>query len=362
MTDFHIVPAAEIQGSPPCLIGLSGMTGSGKTFSGLLIAQALARVYGGPVIAGDTERGRLAKYKNPALYPELHPFSAGQIPSPFGGDVFADFVDSAVTKAKAGCVMIDSGSDEWEGDGGVLQAHDKIQKEMAQRAMKQDSNLTEYAALNKVNMRAWADVKAPHQGYLNKLVGCPVPVILCFRARPKIEIKGGKVIDKGVQPIYDSRLGFDLMFHLLMDGEKGNGAYTVIKPGYRHEREVFGDMGTTGKVDASAVGRLVAILKDDSATGQAMAEPKETAPAPTETPQWVQQSDGIYHYTGDATTREAQTSLFSGMKAMLESDARPAADRKTAYEANLDVLTNVLPEAGQTELAKLYLALDATRG
>ena len=109
------------------------------------------------------------------------------------------------------------------------------------------------------------------------------------------------------------------------------------------------------------MGRLVAILKDDTATGQAMAEPKETAPTGTEAPQWIQQGNGIYNYAGDATTREAQVSLYSLLKGMLTGPLAVAV-RKATYEANLDVLSNVLPESGQTELAKLYLDLDPTKG
>ena len=80
---------------------------------------------------------------------------------------FADFVEfcGQQVQGRVACI-IDSGSDEWEGDGGVLQAHDKIQKEMAQRAMNQDSNLTEVRGRGEgqgEHEGMERTVKAPHQ-------------------------------------------------------------------------------------------------------------------------------------------------------------------------------------------------------
>ena len=120
--DFRFVPVEELEGDPPLIIGLSGMSDSGKTYSALLIAQAIARQRGGIVAAIDTE-GRMKKYRDSKVYAELHPFKALRWTPPFDGDRAIKACEAAI-KAGAGCIILDSASDEWEGDGGVLESHD----------------------------------------------------------------------------------------------------------------------------------------------------------------------------------------------------------------------------------------------
>ena len=111
MTDFHFVPAAEIQGRPPCLIGLSGMTGSGKTFSGLLIAQALARVYGGPVMRHRHRARPAGQIQEPRAVSRTAPLQRrSDTTRPSAANVFVTTPwILAVSKFKAGCIIIDSG-------------------------------------------------------------------------------------------------------------------------------------------------------------------------------------------------------------------------------------------------------------
>ena len=101
-----------------------------------------------------------------------------------------------------------------------------------------------FAKRDRVSMAAWAKAKAPHQRWHAYLLGLDVPIIVCHRARNKIKMvrgQGGKteIVDAGIQPICDSRLVYDMMFHLLMDEEKRDGSYIVLKGGYKHERGVF---------------------------------------------------------------------------------------------------------------------------
>ena len=207
--DFRFVPVEELEGDPPLIIGLSGMSDSGKTYSALLIAQAIARQRGGIVAAIDTE-GRMKKYRDSKVYAELHPFRAVRWTPPFDGDR-AIAACQAATKAGAACIILDSASDEWEGEGGVLQSQEAHLARMAGE---------DYKKRERMNMPAWAAAKKPHQHWHTHLLRLSVPIILCHRARRKIKMAGGQVIDAGVQPICDDRLIYDMMFHLLMDEEK----------------------------------------------------------------------------------------------------------------------------------------------
>ena len=248
MADFRFVPVGELEGAEPLIIGLSGMSDSGKTYSALLIAQAIARQRGGIVAAIDTE-GRMKKYRNAEIYAELHPFQAVRWTPPFGGDRAIEVCQAAIA-AGATCIILDSASDEWEGDGGVLQSHEAHLDRMAGE---------DYKKRDRMNMPAWAKAKAAHRRWHAFLLGLAVPIILCHRARPKIKmVKDGgetKVVDAGIQPICDDRLIYDMMFHLLMDEQKRDGSYAVLKGGYKHERGVF----PGGRVDRDAIARLLTV-------------------------------------------------------------------------------------------------------
>ena len=66
---WSLVPAAKITRKASLVVGLSGLSGSGKTFSALLLAKALAR--GGKVVGICTENNRMADYQDQGLYPGL---------------------------------------------------------------------------------------------------------------------------------------------------------------------------------------------------------------------------------------------------------------------------------------------------
>ena len=324
------IPAAEITGTAPFILALSGLSGSGKTYSALLLAHQVAA--GKVVCVIDTENGRIAGYKDQRAYPELHPFSAAILAPPFTGIRLMEMIDIAVQEG-AGCIIVDSASDEWEGPGGVLQTHDEEIDRMAG---------DDYQKRLNMNMPAWAAAKRPHILFHTALLRISVPLIVCFRARPKIEIKHGKIIDKGIQPICDSRMVFDFKFHLLMDEEKRDGSYTILKSGYKHERHVF---PPNGKVDAAAIDRLSKLLSPDA--------PSASPPAKTpKGPEWDLTNDGSHVYEcviGNPDSVAAKRALFAKLKANFT--LRPMSERevhitKSIAKANT-ALVDTLPEKGR---------------
>ena len=332
MTDFRFVPVEDLEGSPPLIIGLSGMSDSGKTYSALLLAQAIARQRGGVVCAIDTE-GRMKKYEDSKVYAELHPFLAVRWSPPFNGDRAIAACQAAV-KAGAACVILDSASDEWEGEGGVLQEHDAYLDRVAGQ---------DHSKRDRANMAGWASAKKPHQHWHSHLLGLAVPIILCHRARRKIKMTGGKVIDLGVQPICDDRFVYDMMFHLLMSETSRDGSYTVLKGGYKHERGVF----PGGKVDADAIARLLAVT-----TAKAAAK---TPPAGI---QWRLADDGSNRYEphgdGDIDSADSQRALFG----MLRTDLEGTEETARAIAAQNQEAIMALPEKGRDAL----LAIIERRG
>ena len=332
--DFRFVPVEELDGDPPLIIGLSGMSDSGKTYSALLIAQAIARARGGIVAAIDTE-GRMKKYRDSSIYAELHPFKAMRWTPPFEGDRAIRACQAAI-KAGAACIILDSASDEWEGEGGVLQSQEAHLAKLAGN---------DYKKRERMNMPAWAKAKSPHQRWHSFLLGLSVPIILCHRARPKIKMvkSGGKteIVDAGIQPICDTRLVYDMMFHLLMDESKRDGSYTVLKGGYKHERGVF---PPGGKVDADAIGRLLAVTSDARPAGR-----------------WERGPDHAYYWQGegDMDSPASRKALFVALKTDLNG---PESDARSVAAANRDAIACDGAGPGAGHAARHYRAAQADGG
>ena len=340
---FTFVPAEQVTHRASLIVGLSGLTSSGKTFSALLLAQHLAKERGGPVLGIDTENGRMADYNDPVLYPKLNPYQLLKPPfePPFSSERYSEAILTA-DAAGAGCILLDSGSDEWEGPGGVLDLHRKTLDRMAgDNQQKRD----------KANLAAWAHAKPPHKAFANDMFRLKAHLIICFRAEPKTTMKGGKVVDLGLQPICGSALPFKLRFHLLMQ-EGGDGAYRVLKA-YEHERHVF---PPGSRIDADAAVRLIASFERRPAGDEAAPEP--AAEPADDKPIWSFASDGSHRLEceGDAESEDAPRYLFQTLRKHLQTTAsrtsRELAIVREIAEANKDLIAG-LPEKGRQEIEAL---------
>ena len=326
MTDFRFVPVEELEGDPPLIIGLSGMSDSGKTYSALLIAQAIARQRGGIVAGIDTE-GRMKKYRDATVYAELHPFRAVRWTAPFDGDRAIKACQAAI-EAGAACIILDSASRRMGGRGrSAPVAGGATSPAWPARITTKREKMPTWSA--------WAKAKKPASALArSSSSGSPCRSFFCHRARRKIKMTGGKVIDMGVQPICDDRLVYDMMFHLLMDEQARDGSYAVLKGGYKHERGVF----PGGKVDAAAIARLLAVTTD--------AEPAAGI-------QWTLAADGSHRYEPngdvDINSADSQRALFETLREALKG---PADDARTIAAANQEAIM-ALPEKGRAVLLQI---------
>ena len=246
---WTLVPAAKITRKASLVVGLSGLSGSGKTFSALMLAKTLAR--GGKVVGICTENNRMADYQDTSLYPGLNPYEMFEdgFESPYSSARYTEAIMAAET-AGAAVIVLDSGSDEWEGPGGVLDLHEQT----LQRLIRGDD-----AKRDKMNFPAWAVAKPPHKKFANEIMRLKAHLIICFRAQPKsaMPLVNGKrvVVDLGLQPICGSALPYKLRWHLLLDVDHP-GRYKVLKA-YEHERHVF---PPDQLIDAGTGSRLLAMI------------------------------------------------------------------------------------------------------
>lgn len=205
----------------PLLVLLAGGTGSGKTESALRLATGLAN--GQPFAVIDTERGR-ALHKA-----DDYKFKHCAFEEPFTPERYVEAIEAADALGVP-VIVVDSGSHEYEGAGGVLD----IQEEAYQRL----------GAREAVKMVSWAEAKQRHKLWRNALLRTRAHVIVCHRAEDKIEIgkDGGKTVIRPKQsltgldgwvPICEKRLPFEATISLLFTADKP-GVPKPIKLEARH--------------------------------------------------------------------------------------------------------------------------------
>jgi AAA domain len=184
-------------------IGLAGGTGSGKTKSALRLARGLVGK-DGKIAAADTEGRRMSYYAS------HEQFDVTDVLPPFRPEVFRKLAEDAEAGGY-GCLIIDSFSHEWSGDGGVVEWHE----EELQRFAGDDEK-----ARDKNNMRAWIKPKAEHKHMINSFLQRRIPIIFCFRAEEKVKPRtGGGIEQLGWQPIGDSRFMYELTTLITLSNE-----------------------------------------------------------------------------------------------------------------------------------------------
>lgn len=181
------------------VIGIAGVSGSGKTYTALELALGLAN--GDPEKVGfiDTEN------KRGSLYADKFPgFLIGDLYAPFSPD---RYVEAILEFQAAGVevLVIDSASHEWEGVGGC--------EEIAAGGRGPDG---------------WKIAKAKHKKFMNTLLQCNMHVIMCFRAREKVDFSDSRnPVRLGLQPITEKNVMFEMTASLMM-WDQGR-AQSVIK-------------------------------------------------------------------------------------------------------------------------------------
>jgi hypothetical protein len=210
-----------VRSNVPLLILLAGGTGSGKTESAMRIATGLAGAQ--PFAVIDTENGR-ALHKA-----DDYTFKHASLDEPFTPERYSEAV-TAADAASFPVIVIDSGSHEWEGIGGVLE----MQQAEFERMGSRDS----------MKMASWIAPKQRHKRFVQQLLRARAHVVVCLRAEDKIEVvkEGGKTVVRpkesliGAQgwiPICEKRFPFEATISLLLTAD-APGVPKPIKLERRH--------------------------------------------------------------------------------------------------------------------------------
>lgn len=181
---IRFTPVTQINDPLTLSIGLSGGSGTGKTYTALLMARGIAEVVSGkkgaPIGYVDTENRRALHYKQ--AFPEMMHFDfkavdGGGNTVGFGPDRWIDVIDAA-EEAKLPVLILDSFSHAWEGVGGVLDLHATTLDRLTRG---DDSKKDQRSQL------AWAEVKPKYRRLIDRIVRAKTNIIICTRAKPVMQ-------------------------------------------------------------------------------------------------------------------------------------------------------------------------------
>lgn len=179
-------------------LGLSAVSGGGKTYSAILIAKGLCGDLS-KVAVIDTENG------SADLYAHLGEYNVLPLLPPFTPERYIEAVH-ACAKAGMEVIIIDSISHEWSGKGGCL--------EIADEETKRSTSKNSYTA--------WAKVTPRHMAFIEAILQSPCHVITTVRRKQEYEMTkdgSGKVkIEKaGLGEVTREGFEYELTINLEID-------------------------------------------------------------------------------------------------------------------------------------------------
>lgn len=215
MTAPLTIHRATRQGVKP-LIGMYGKSGSGKTYSALLLARGLAGA-SGRVVLVDSESGR------GSIFADLVPggYSVIELEPPFSPQRYQEAIEQA--EANAEVVVVDSMSHEWSGEGSVLDMQEAELDRMAG---------DDWKKREACKMAAWIKPKLAHKKFIQRLLRLKCGLICCLRGEDKTHVikedgKNKVVTDDFSSPLFDQRFIYELLINFEIYSIDGKGGFVI---------------------------------------------------------------------------------------------------------------------------------------
>jgi hypothetical protein len=173
-------------------MGISGVSGSGKTYSALLLAHGITSDWN-KIAVIDTENG------SASLYSHLGEFLTIDLKAPYSPERYIEAI-KACENAGIEVIIIDSITHEWDGDGGCLEIQEKLGGKY------QD----------------WAKVTPRHRAFIDSILQSPCHVVTTVRRKQDYEMtkdSNGRVkVEKaGLKEVTREGFEYELTLNLNME-------------------------------------------------------------------------------------------------------------------------------------------------
>jgi hypothetical protein len=203
-------------------LGLSAVSGGGKTYSALLIAHGLSGDWNKIAII-DTENG------SADLYAHLGAFNVIQLSSPFAPERYIEAIKSCES-AGMEVIIVDSISHEWEGKGGCLEIYEQLGGKY----------------------QHWAKVTPRHNAFIQAILQSSAHVITTVRRKQDYEMtKDGdgrvRVEKSGLKEVTRGEFEYELTINLNLD-TRHNASASKDRTGLFMDKPEFIPSEKTGKI------------------------------------------------------------------------------------------------------------------
>lgn len=203
-------------------LGLSAVSGGGKTYSALLLAKGLVGSWE-KIAVIDTENN------SASLYSHLGDFNTIELAAPYTPE---RYIQAIKTCEDAGieCIIIDSITHEWDGKGGLLEIH---------------SSMTGNSFTN------WSSLTPRHQKFIDAILQSTSHVITTVRRKQDYEMtkdsNGKTKVEKaGLKEVTREGFEYELTVNFNLD-EKHNCTASKDRTGMFMDAPVFKITEDTGK-------------------------------------------------------------------------------------------------------------------
>jgi hypothetical protein len=171
-------------------LGIQGCSGSGKTYSALLIAFGLCGDWN-KIAVIDTEN------YSASLYAHLGGFKVLNIAAPFSPEKYIEAI-RLCEGSGIEVIIIDSTSHEWEGAGGILEIHSNMQGN---------------------SFTNWSKLTPRHNAFVQAILQSPCHIIGTIRTKQEYVLseKNGKQVPEKVGLKGVTREGMDYEFTIVLD-------------------------------------------------------------------------------------------------------------------------------------------------
>lgn len=205
-------------------LGLSSVSGGGKTYSGLLIAKGLSGGNLEKVALIDTENG------SGDLYAHLGSYNVFPLNAPYTPERYIEAI-IACEKAGMDVIIIDSITHEWDGKGGILDIQ---------------NSLTGNSYTN------WAKLTPRHQAFIDKILQSECHIITTVRRKQDYEMikdEKGKLVPQkvGLREVTREGFEYELTVNLELD-TKHNASCSKDRTGLFADKPEFVPTESTGEM------------------------------------------------------------------------------------------------------------------
>lgn len=213
-------------------LGISGASGSGKTYSALLLANSL----GSKVCVIDTEQG------SASLYADKFDFDVLELTAPYSSERYIEAL-KRVEMAGYDVIVIDSLSHNWNQAGGCL---DKVNQ------------------IGGNSYAAWGKVTPQYDKLIHSILACKAHIITTMRSKTAYELvenDKGKLapVKRGLAPI--QRDGIEYEFTLMFDLDQNHNFICT-----KDRTGLFSNIDIPEPLNAEIASKLLTWLNSGEAT------------------------------------------------------------------------------------------------